>query len=48
MKRFNKDKYLRRLKLKRMLSNNSRKIYIILLCLSCFIIGIYFAHSKFL
>ena len=47
MKKFNKDKYLRRLKLKRMLSNNSRKIYIILLCLSCFIIGIYFAHSKF-
>ena len=47
MKRFNKDKYLRRLKLKRMLSNNSRKIYFILLCLSCFIIGIYFAHSKF-
>lgn len=47
MKKFNKDKYLRRLKLKRMLSNNSRKIFIILLCLSCFIIGIYFAHSKF-
>ena len=47
MKKFNKDKYLRRLKLKSMFYNNSRKIYIILLCLSCFIIGIYFAHSKF-
>ena len=47
MKKFNKDKYLRKLKLKRYWQNNSRYFYIGISCLLCLILGIYFAYSKF-
>ena len=47
MKKFNKDKYLRRLKFKRYWQNNSRYFYIGIPCLLCLVLGIYFAYSKF-
>ena len=47
MKKFNKDKYLRKLKLKRYWQNNSRYFYIGIPCLLVGILGIYFAYSKF-
>ena len=47
MKKFNKDKYLRKLKFKRYWQNNSRYFYIGIPCLLCLILGIYFAYSKF-
>ena len=47
MKKFNKDRYLRKLKLKRYWQNNSRYFYIGIPCLLCLILGIYFAYSKF-
>ena len=47
MKKFNKDKYLRKLKLKRYWQNNSRYFYISIPCLLCLVLGIYFAYSKF-
>ena len=47
MKKFNKDKYLRKLKLKKYLQNNSRYFYIGIPCLLCLVLGIYFAYSKF-
>ena len=47
MKRFNKDKYLRKLKLKRYWQTNSRYFYIGISCLLCLVLGIYFAYSKF-
>ena len=47
MKKFNKDKYLRKLKLKRYWQNNSRYFYIGIPCLLCLVLGIYFAYSKF-
>ena len=47
MKKFNKDKYLKKLKLKRFWQNNSRYFYIGVPCILCGILGIYFAYSKF-
>ena len=47
MKKFNKDKYLRELKIKRFFRNNSRYFYIVLSCLLCCFLGIYFTYSKF-
>ena len=47
MKKFNKDKYLRKLKLKRYWQNNSRYFYIGIPCLLCLVLCIYFAYSKF-
>ena len=47
MRKFNKDKYLRKLKIKRFFRNNSRYFYIALPCLLCGFLGIYFAYSKF-
>ena len=43
MTRFVKDKYLRKIKLKRY----NKYFYLGSLCLFCFIIGFYFAHSRF-
>lgn len=47
MKKFNKYRYLRKLKFKRYWQNNSRYFYIGIPCLLCLILGIYFAYSKF-
>ena len=47
MKKFNKDRYLRKLKFKRYWQNNSRYFYIGIPCLLCLVLGIYFAYSKF-
>ena len=47
MKKFDRDKYLRKLKLKRYWQNNSRYFYIGIPCLLCLVLGIYFAYSKF-
>ena len=47
MKKFNKDKYLRKLRLKRYWQNNSRYFYVGISCLLCLVLGIYFAYSKF-
>ena len=47
MKKFNKDKYLKKLKLKRFWQNNSRYFYIGVSCVLCGILGIYFTYSKF-
>ena len=47
MKKFNKDKYLKKLKLKRFLQNKSQYFYIGVPCILCGILGIYFAYSKF-
>ena len=47
MRRFNKNKYLRKLKLKRYWQNNLRYFYISIPCLLCLVLGIYFAYSKF-
>ena len=47
MKKFNKDKYLRKLKIRRWLQSNSRSLYIGVSCLFVCIIGLYFAYSKF-
>ena len=47
MKKFNKDKYLRKLKFKRYWQTNSRYFYIGIPCLLCLVLGIYFAYSKF-
>ena len=47
MKKFNKDKYLKKLKLKRFWQNNSRYFYIGVPCVLCGVLGFYFAYSKF-
>ena len=47
MKKFNKSKYLNRLKLKRYWQNNSRYFYIGIPCVLCLVLGIYFTYSKF-
>lgn len=47
MKKFNKDKYLKKLKLKRFWQSNSRYFYTGFPCILCGILGIYFAYSKF-
>ena len=43
MTRFNKDKYLRKIKLKKY----HKYFYVGMICLICLIIGIYFTYSKF-
>ena len=47
MKKFNKDRYLKKLQIRRWLQSNSRSLYIGVSCLFVCIIGIYFAYSKF-
>ena len=47
MKKFDKDKYLRKLKIKRWIQNYSRYLYISVSFLFVCMIGIYFAYSKF-
>ena len=47
MKKFNKDKYLRKLKFKRFYRKYERYFYIGIPCLLIAILGIYFAFSKF-
>ncbi len=47
MKKFRKDKYLRKLKIRRWLQNYSRYLYIGVSCLFVCVIGIYFAYSRF-
>ena len=47
MKKFNKNRYLRKLKFKRYWQTNSRYFYIGIPCLLCLVLGIYFAYSKF-
>ena len=47
MKKFNKDNYLKKLKLKRFWQNNSRYFYIGIPCVLCLVLGIYFTYSKF-
>ena len=47
MKKFNKDKYLRKLKLKRYWQNNSRYFYIGIPWVLCCLLCLYIAYSKF-
>ncbi len=47
MKKFNKERYLRILKIKRFFKNNSKYFYITLSCLLCVFLGIYFTYSKY-
>ena len=47
MKRFDKDKYLRKIKVKKWLSNYSRYLYLGLSCIFICVLGIYLAYSKF-
>ena len=47
MKKFNKDKYLKKIKLKRFWQNNSRYFYIGISCILCLVLVIYFTYSKF-
>ena len=47
MKKFNKDKYLRKLMIRRWLQSYSRYLYISVSCLFVCIIGLYFTYSKF-
>lgn len=47
MKKFNKDKYLKQLQLKRFYRKYERYFYIGIPCLLVAILGIYFAYSKF-
>ena len=47
MKKFRKDKYLKKLKIRRWLQNYSRYLYIGVSCLFVCVIGIYFAYSRF-
>ena len=47
MKKFNKDKYLKKLKYKRILQKYSKYFYIGIPCILCLILSIYFTYSKF-
>ena len=47
MKRFDKNKYLRKIKIKRWLSNYSRYLYLGLSCILVCTLGVYLAYSKF-
>ena len=47
MKKFDKDKYLKKLKLKRNWQSYSRYFYIGIPCVICLVLGLYFAYSKF-
>ena len=47
MKKFNKDSYLKKLKLKRNLQRFSKYFCVGIPCVLCLVLGIYFAYSKF-
>ena len=47
MKKFDKDKYLKKLKLKRKWRSYSRYVYIAVPCVLCCLLCLYFAYSKF-
>ncbi len=47
MKKFNKDKYLRKIKVRRWLQNYSKYLYLGLSCILVCVLGIYFTFSKF-
>lgn len=47
MKKFDKDKYLKKLKLKRNWQSYSRCFYIGIPCVLCLVLVLYFAYSKF-
>lgn len=47
MKKFNSNKYLKKIKFKKFWHNYSKYFYIILSCICSGILGIYFAHSLF-
>ena len=47
MKKFNKDSYLKKLKLKRNLQMFSKYFLVGIPCVLCLVLGIYFAYSKF-
>ena len=47
MKKFNKDKYLKKIKSKKFFKKNSRYFYIGISCFLCCILGLYFTYSKF-
>ena len=47
MKKFNKDKYLQKLKYKRILQKYSKYFYIGIPCILCLILSIYFTYSKY-
>lgn len=47
MKKFNSNKYLKKIKFKKFWHNYSKYFYIILSCICTGILGIYFAHSLF-
>lgn len=47
MKKFNKDKYLRKIKVRRWLQNYSKYLYLELSCILVCVLGIYFTFSKF-
>ena len=47
MKKFDRDKYLKKLKFKRNLTKYGKYFYIGIPCLMITILGIYFAYSKF-
>ena len=47
MKKFNKDKYLKKIKIKRWLNNYSRYLYLGLSCILICTLGVYLAYSKF-
>ena len=47
MKRFDKNKYLKKIKIKRWLSNYSRYLYLGLSCILVCTLGVYLAYSKF-
>ena len=47
MKKFNKDKYLKKLKYKRILQKYSKYFYISIPCILCLVLSIYFTYSKF-
>ena len=47
MKKFNSNKYLKKIKFKKFWQNYSKYFYMILSCICSGILGIYFAHSLF-
>ena len=47
MKKFDKNKYLKKIKIKRWLSNYSRYLYLGLSCILVCTLGVYLAYSKF-
>ena len=47
MRKFNKNTYLEKLRIKKFWQKNARYFYIGIPCFLCSILGIYFAYSKF-